>query len=292
MSNPTILTCAVTGNHTTRAQNPNLPVTPQEIATASIEAGRAGAAIAHIHVRDPETGSPSTKLEYYREVTEIIRDSGSDILINLTTGPGGRFVPGEADPAVAGPGTNLVTAEKRVEHIVALKPDLCSLDLNTMWFGPSAVINAPKIVRRMAELIRGAGVKPELEVFDTGDIHLARALIEEGVLEKNSLFQIVGGVNYGLEASPAALLYATSLIPAACQWAAFGIGRMSFPIVAQAWMLGGHVRVGLEDNIYLAKGQLAKSNAELCEKASRIVSDLGGTLASPAEARQILQLAG
>jgi uncharacterized protein (DUF849 family) len=287
---PTILSCAVTGNITTRAQHPGLPVTPQEIATACIESAKAGAAIAHIHVRDPATGAPSMALELYREVVERIRDSGVDVLINLTTGPGGRFIPSADDPKIAAPGTTLLPPDRRVEHIVALKPDLCSLDLNTMWSGSSVVINTPANVTRMAQAIRAAGVKPELEVFDSGDIHLARQLIADGVLDQPALFQIVLGVRYGFGASPETLAYARTLLPPDAAWAAFGIGRMEFPMVAQAWLLGGHVRVGLEDNIYIAKGKLAPSNAALCEKAVRIVRDLGGEIATVAEARAILGL--
>jgi uncharacterized protein (DUF849 family) len=287
---PTILSCAVTGNITTRAQHPALPVTPQEIADACVDAAKAGAAIAHIHVRDPASGAPSMALELYREVVERIRDSGVDVLINLTTGPGGRFVPSADDPKVAAPGTTLLPPDRRVEHIVALRPDICSLDLNTMWSGSSVVINTPANVARMAQLIREAGAKPELEVFDSGDIHLAHKLLEDGVLAGPALFQIVLGVRYGFASTPATLAYARSLLPADAHWAAFGIGRMEFPMLAQAFLLGGHVRVGLEDNIYIAKGKLAPSNAALCEKAVRIVRDLGGEVASADEARAILGL--
>jgi uncharacterized protein (DUF849 family) len=287
---PTILSCAVTGNITTRAQHPALPVTPQEIADACVDAAKAGAAIAHIHVRDPASGAPSMALAHYREVVERIRASGVDVLINLTTGPGGRFVPSADDPKVAGPGTTLLPPERRVEHIVALRPDICSLDLNTMWSGSSVVINTPANVARMAQLIRESGVKPELEVFDSDDIHLAHKLLADGALAAPALFQIVLGVRYGFASSPATLAYARALLPPDAQWAAFGIGRMEFPMLAQAFLLGGHVRVGLEDNIYIAKGKLAPSNAALCEKAVRIVRDLGGEVATADEARAILGL--
>lgn len=287
---PTILSCAVTGNITTRQQHPALPVTPREIAEACIDAAKAGAAIAHIHVRDPETGAPSMALPLYREVVERIRESGVDVLVNLTTGPGGRFVPSADDPKIAAPGTTLLPPERRVEHIVALRPDVCSLDLNTMWSGSSVVINTPANVARMARLIREAGAKPELEVFDSGDIHLAHQLLADGVLDSPPLFQIVLGVRYGFASTPATLAYARSLLPPDAMWAAFGIGRMEFPMLAQAFLLGGHVRVGLEDNIYIAKGKLAPSNAALCEKAVRIIRDLGGEVASAEEARSILGL--
>lgn len=289
---PTIITCAVTGNITTRDNHPALPVTPREIADACVTAGKAGAAIAHIHVRHPETGAPSMELAHYREVVELIRASGSDILINLTTGPGGRFIPSSDDPKVAAPGTTLTRPERRVEHIVALKPDLCSLDLNTMYSGRSVVINTPANVKIMAAAIKSAGVRPELEVFDSGDIHLARDLIASGDIAAPALFQIVLGIKYGAGASPETLGYMRSLLPPGSLWAAFGIGRYEFPMLAQAVLLGGHVRVGLEDNVYLEKGVLAPDNAALVAKAVRIVKDLGGTIATPRQARAILALPG
>jgi uncharacterized protein (DUF849 family) len=286
----TILSCAVTGNITTPQQHPGLPITPRQIADAAIEAAGAGAAIAHIHVRDPETGKPSMDVALYREVMERIRGQGSDIIINLTTGPGGRFWPSEHDPRVADPRSTLLPPDKRVEHVVALKPELCSLDLNTMWSGTAVVINTPANVAKMAQAMRAAGTKPELEVFDSGDIHLAHQLIADGMIEPKPLFQIVMGVRYGFAASPATLAYAAGLLPQGAPWAAFGIGRMEFPMVAQAFLLGGHVRVGMEDNIYIERGKLTPGNGALCEKAVRIVRDLGGDMASPAEARAILGL--
>jgi uncharacterized protein (DUF849 family) len=182
--------------------------------------------------------------------------------------------------------------EQRVEHVLALRPEICSLDLNTMWFGSSVVINTPDRVRVMAEAIQSAGVRPELEVFDSGDIQLAQELLERGVLERPPLFQVVLGIRNGFPATPATLLYAKSLLPEDAIWAAMGIGRMEFPIVAQACLLGGHVRVGLEDNLYLSKGELAPSNAALVERAVTLVELLGGTIATAAEAREILSLAG
>ena len=290
MAGPSILTVAVTGNITTREQNPALPVTPAEIAKASIDAARAGAAVAHIHVRYPD-GRPSMEVEHYREVVDRIRDAGCDVLINLTTGAGGRFVPSRDDPSVAAPGTTLLPPERRVEHIVALKPDLCSLDLNTMWSGSSAVINAPWSVEAMAKLIVEAGVKPELEIFDSGDIHLAATLLKSGVLPQPPLFQIVTGIRFGFSPSAETLVYARSLLPANATWAAFGIGRMAFPMLAQAWLQGGHVRVGMEDAVMVSRGKLAADNAELVRKAASIIDSLGGSLATPAEARRMLGIA-
>jgi len=241
-------------------------------------------------VRDPATGAPSMALEHYREVVERIRASGTDLIVNLTTGPGGRFIPSEEDPKVAAPGSSLMRPEKRVEHVVALRPEICSLDLNTMWFGSSVVINTPASAAAMARAIREAGVLPELEVFDSGDIQLAHQLLEGGVLVRPPLFQIVLGIRNGFPATPETLLYARSLLPPEAHWAAMGIGRMEFPIVAQACLLGGHVRVGLEDNLYLEKGVLAPSNGALVERAVTIVELLGQSVATPAEARAILGL--
>lgn len=285
----TILTVAVTGNLTTVQQNPALPCTPEQIANAALESAKIGAAIAHIHVRHPD-GRPSTDLVHYREVVERIRDKNSELIINLTTGPGGRFVPSKDDPKVAGPGTSAMHPLKRVEHIVELKPDIATLDLNTMWSGAAAVINPPENVTLMANEIQKAGAKAELEVFDSGDIQLAHVLLEQGVIKRPPLFQIVMGVRYGFISTVETLVYAKSLLPQDAAWAAFAIGRWEFPMLAAAWTLGGHVRVGMEDNVYLSKGRLTPSNAALCEKAVRILDDIGAELATAKEARQILGL--
>ncbi|WP_105435172.1 3-keto-5-aminohexanoate cleavage protein [Neorhizobium tomejilense] len=289
MANPTIISCAVTGNITTIDQTPYLPVTPEQIAAACIDAARAGAAIVHIHVRHPD-GRPSMELQHYREVVERLRAADEDVIINLTTGPGGRFVPSKDEPRIAAPGTTLMRPEHRVEHIASLRPEICSLDFNTMYSGSSVVINTPRNLAVMADIIRNAGVLPEIEVFDTGDIQLANQLLQEGRLAEPALFQIVLGVRYGAIATPETLMYMKSLLPAGAHWAAFGVGRWEFPMLAQAWLLGGHVRVGLEDNIYLEKGVLAASNTVLVEKAVRILRELGGTIATAGEAREILGL--
>jgi uncharacterized protein (DUF849 family) len=290
MSQKTFLTCAVTGNITTPDQTPHLPVTPTQIADECLAAAEAGAAAVHIHVRDPKTGKPSMALELYREVFDQVRRANPELIINLTTGPGGRFVPSVDDPRVAAPGSTLVQPEKRVEHVRVLKPDVCSLDLNTMNSGGDVVINTPRNVRIMAKVMREAGVKPELEIFDSGDMHLARDLIADGTLDGPGMWTFVTGVKYGFSSSPETLMYARSLLPAGAIWSAFGIGRFEFPVVAQAWLAGGHIRVGMEDNIYLEKGVLAKSNAELVTKAKRIIHDLGGELANSREARVMLNL--
>jgi len=291
MGRKTILTCAVTGNITTRALHPGLPVTPTEIATAAIEAGKAGAAVAHIHARDPDTQKGSMELGLFREIVERIRDSGSDIIINLSTGEGGRFVPGEDDPRVAAPGSTLTRPERRVAHVVELRPEICTLDFNTMYSGTAVVINTPRNLEIMARHIQDAGVLPEIELFDSGDLQMAKHFFDQGILKGPGLFQIVLGVRYGAVANPETLYYFRTQLPKDCIWAAFGIGRAEFPMLAQAWLLGGHVRVGLEDNVYIGKGVLARDNAELVEKGVSIVENLGGSIASPAEARAMLGLA-
>lgn len=290
MQSRVIITCAVTGNQTTPEMTPHLPITPEQIADACLGAAEAGAAIVHIHVRDPVTGRPSMEIDYYRDVVERIRAKNAEIILNLTTGPGGRFVPGVDDPKVAGPGTTLIRPEDRVTHIALLKPDICTLDLNTMNSGGQVVINTPGNVRRMAAVIRQAGVKPEIELFDSGDIALCRDLLADGTLQGPLLSSIVMGVKYGFQPSPETVLYARSQLPAGTVWTAFGTGRSAFPMVAQSYLAGGHVRVGLEDGIYLSKGVLAETNAVMVEKARNIVESLGGQIATAREARDMLAL--
>jgi len=288
--NKTILTCAVTGNLTKPEMTPYLPITPKQIADACLGAADAGAAVAHIHVRYPETGKPSMELDHYAEVMHLIKAQNKELIINLTTGPGGRYVPTEGDPKVFATGTTLCDPLKRVEHVAALKPEICSLDLNTMNSGADVVMNTPSNVRKMAKVIREAGVMPELEIFDSGDLNLAKDLIADGTVDGPGLYTFVMGVKYGLNTDPATLLYMRDQLPSGALWAAFGISRAEFPIVAQAWLLGGHIRVGMEDNIYLEKGVLCESNTQLVNRAKRIISDLGGRLASSNEARQMLGL--
>lgn len=289
MSDIRILTCSVTGGSTTRAQNPNLPCTPEEIANSCLEAAEAGAAMCHIHVRHPD-GTPSTELEHYQEVVRLIRAANSDMLINLTTGPGCFYDPSPEDPAKPGPGTLIFTAERRVEHVLELKPDVCSLDIGSMNFASSIVINIPSIVREMAQLIRSAGVKPEIEIFDTGDVIFARDMIAEGLFDDPPMFQFVLGGKYGGAARPELLHYLRDSLPSGAVWGGFGIGRSAYPMVASVYVAGGHSRIGMEDTVYLSRGVLAKSNAELIAKAARIVTDLGGEIATPAQTREILQL--
>jgi len=285
-----VITCALTGNLTKPEQSPHLPITPKQIADSALAAAQAGAAVVHIHVRDPKTGRPSMDLDLYRETVDRIRAGAPDLIINLTTGPGGRFVPSEDDPKVAGPGTTLMKPELRVQHIATLRPDIATLDLNTMNSGGEVVINTPRNVRRMAERIRAAGAMPEVELFDSGDCNLARDLIADGTLAAPGLFSLVLGVKYGFNATPETMMYARDLLPEGAIWTGFGIGRAEFPMVAQAWLLGGHVRVGMEDNLHLAKGVLAESNAALVARAVDILRNLGVTPATPTEARTALGL--
>jgi len=292
MQRKVIISCAVTGSADTPGRNPAVPVTPAQIAASSIDAAKAGAAIIHIHVRDPQTTRPSMDGALYREVVERIRGSGTDVLINLTTGPGARFVPGTDDPAQAGPGTTFKRPDERVRHVVELRPDICSLDMGSLNMGARVFINTPEHLETMAVAIRGAGVLPELEVFETGHLLLAKRMIETGHIEPPGMFQICLGIAWGQPATPEAMSYMRNLLPPGSPWFAFGISLHQFPMVAQAVLLGGHVRVGLEDNIYLGKGQLAPSNAALVEKAGKIIEVLGDHVATPAEAREILGLRG
>jgi len=284
-----VITCAITGAVTSLENTPHLPITPQQIAESALDAAKAGAAIVHIHVRDPITAKPSMNVEHYREVVDRIKSQNEDVLINLTTGPGAS-----GPVAQLKPGADkffLKSAQKRAEHIAALKPDICSLDLNTMNRGPGGVtLNTLNTCREIATIVKEAGVKPELEIFDSGDLDIAKQLISEGLIEDPPLWQFAMGIKWGWVASAETLDYARRLLPHGHVWSAFGIGRMEMPIVAQSWIYGGHTRVGLEDNVFLSKGVLAKSNAELVEKATRIIRDLGGDIATPQEARELYSI--
>ena len=290
MQSRVIITCAVTGNQTTPEMTPHLPITPAQSAEAALGAAAAGAAAVHIHVRDPQSGKPSMEIAHYREAVERIRAKNRQLILNLTTGPGGRFVPSPDDPKVAAPGTTLMRPEDRVAHIAQLKPDIATLDLNTMNSGKQVVINTPENVRRMAAVINAAGVKPEIELFDSGDIALCRDLLADGTLQGPLLCSVVMGVKYGFQPSPETVLYARGLLPPGTAWTAFGTGRSCFPMVAQSCLAGGHVRVGLEDAIFLEKGVLAESNAAMVAKARSIVEALGGEIATAQQARDILSL--
>lgn len=287
----TILTCAVTGNQTRPEQNPALPVTPEQIARSALEAAAAGAAIVHLHARDPATGRGSMALAHYREIVETIRAENQAVIVNLTTGEGGRFVPTPGEPAKPAPGTTLTAPEARVAHIDALRPDICTLDLNTMWSGTAVVINTPANLEIMATRIRAAGVKPEIEIFDSGDLELMKDLLDRGVLQAPLMVQFVLGVRFGAPADPATLMHLAGRLPTGTEWAAFGIGRHAFRMLAQSYLLGGHVRIGMEDTVTIARGQPCTGNAQLVEKAVSLITTLGGDIATPAEARGMLGLA-
>jgi uncharacterized protein (DUF849 family) len=283
-----MISCAVTGSADTPGRNPAVPVTPQQIATSAIDAASAGAAIVHIHVRDPQTTRPSMEFDHYREVVERIRDSGTDVVINLTTGPGARFVPGIEDPFKTGPATTLRSVEDRVRHVMNLKPEICSLDMGSMNMGNTVFVNSVGYLEAMATAIRDADVLPELEVFEAGHVMHARRLLETGHVKPPGMFQICLGISWSQPATPEAMSYMRSLLPQGSPWFSFGISLYQFPMAAQAVLLGGHVRVGMEDNIYLGRGELAPSNAALVEKAVKIIEVLGDQVATAADARRML----
>jgi len=289
VSNDVIITCAVTGSHQNFQKHPDYPIAPKQIAASCLEARQAGAAIVHVHVRDPETGAPAGDTELYREVVERIRDAGSDVLINLTTGFGGRFSPSEDDPRRAGPGTSLIPPEQRVAHVEELKPEICSLDVGTFNFGASVFMNTPEHLRIMAARINAAGIKPEIEVFEPGHIIFAKQMIKEGLIEDPPMFQLCLGILYASPATAEAMTFLCSLLPESARWSAFGVARRQFPIAEEAVAQGGNLRVGLEDNLYLERGVFA-SNAQLVEKAIEIVELMGARVLGPAEARDKLGL--
>jgi uncharacterized protein (DUF849 family) len=289
---PTIITCAVTGGDDSVQRHPQVPVTPRQIADAAIEAAQAGAAIAHIHVRDPATGRASMSLDLYREVVDRVRAAKTDVVINLTTGPGGRFVPSLEEHNGFDAGSNVRPPVERVRHILELKPEICSLDMGSLNFGRGALINTPAQIEIIATGIRQAGVRPELEIFEPGHLALARHMISSGAIPQDSFLQFALGVPWGAPATAQMMSYFLGAMPHGMQWSAFGVGRAEFPTVAQAMLMGGHTRVGLEDNFYLEKGVEATSNAQLVEKAVSIIRLLGGEPATAAEARAILGLKG
>lgn len=289
MSNQVILTCAVTGGHPNVQKHPDYPITPEQIADDCIAAEKAGAAIAHIHVRDPQTGMRSGDPALFREVVERIRDSGSEVLINLTTSEGARFVPGDVDPRTGGPGTTLIQPLERLIHIEELKPDICTLDVGTFNFGEVIFVNTPSHLRIMAARIQELGVKAEIEVFEPGHIMFAHQLIKEGLITDPPMFQLCLGVPHASPATAEVLSVMKNMLPENARWSAFGISRFEFEIVAQAASQGGNCRVGLEDNLYLGKGEFA-SNVKLVERAVRVIRELGREPASPAEAARMLNI--
>jgi uncharacterized protein (DUF849 family) len=290
MKRDVIITCAVTGAGDTVAKHDGVPVTPESVAEAAISAAQAGAAIAHIHVRDPETGQGSRDVALFSKAVELVRASDTDVIINLTAGMGGTWFPSDEDPAMPGPGTDNVGPEERLAHVEALQPEICSLDCGTMNFGDNEIyISTPQCLRREAELVQGWGVKPEMEVFELGHIRFATQMMDEGLIDSPPLFQICLGIPWGAAADAESMLAMRNALPAGANWAGFGISRMEMPMVAQAVLLGGNVRVGLEDNLYLDRGVLA-SNAQLVERAVEIIERLGARVVGPDEAREQLGL--
>jgi uncharacterized protein (DUF849 family) len=283
-----IITVAVTGGQTTREQHPGLPVTPEEIARAALESYNEGAAVVHIHVRDPKTGGRSMELAHYREAFERVR-AKCDMILNLSTGSGGQLDIGP-DNMPRMENSVMASPEKRVEHILALKPELCSLDVGSSNAGFGVFVNAQGVVDKMAGLIKSVGVKPEVEIFDTGHIQIARRLIQLGLLEKNAHYQLCMGTRMGAPGTPKDAVHLAESLPPGSTWSIFGVGATQFPMVAQGVLLGGHVRVGFEDNVYMKKGVPAKNNAELVRHAARMIRDLNREVASVEEARKILNL--
>lgn len=289
MTRPVIISCAITGSGDTPRLSPHVPITPQQIADEALAAHSAGAAIVHIHVRSPENGAPSRDIALYREVVERIRNAGTDVIINLTTGIGARFSPDPLDPN-RNISAGLASPEDRMNHVLELKPDICSIDVATMNFGRHAFVNVPEHIETIARAVREAGVKPELEVFDLGHVALAMHLYRNGLFSDPPYFQFCLGVPWGAPATTESMLAMRNMLPPGSNWSAFGISALHFPMVAQSAVLGGHVRVGLEDCLYMAKGQLATGNGQMVARAARIVSELGYDVATPAQARTLLQI--
>jgi uncharacterized protein (DUF849 family) len=293
MSRKVILTCAVTGNAPFNPKHPAMPVTPKQIAEACLEAAGAGASIVHIHVRNPETGSGSRDPNLFKEVVDRVRSTGVDIVLNLTCGLGAFFLPDPEDEARALPESDVIPTAERVRHLEMCLPEIASLDITTgnQVEGPLEFVylNTTRTLRQMAKRFQELGVKPELETFSPGDILFGNQLVKEGLIDGPPLFQMVLGVLWGSPAGAETILYQRGLLPPDAHWAAFGIGRDEMPMVAQAALLGGNVRVGLEDNLYLSRGVFA-TNGQLVERARRIVENIGMSVASPGEARKILGL--
>ena len=295
MADPIIISCAVTGGADTKGMNPAIPVTPTEIATEAIAAHDAGAAVIHIHVRDPETGrstpDPDLNTRLFAETTNEIRKSGSNLILNLTTGWGGVIDVNPDNPVEPAEGVRLKTAEERVSHILECKPEICSLDVATMNFGRGTMVNSVDMLAAMGRAVQSVGSKPEIEAFDTGHVRLANDLFEKKILkDERPLYQLCLGIPWGAEATVETMITMRNMLPSNAAWSAFGISRHEFPMAAAAAIMGGNVRVGLEDNLYTARGELANGNAVLVERAVTIVESIGSKVASVDEARNILRL--
>ncbi len=288
-----IITCAVTGNAPFNPRHPAFPVNPAQIAAACAEAARAGAAVVHIHVRDPKTAAGTRDPRLFKEVVDRLRDTATDVIINLTAGMGALFFPDPANEGRALPESDLVGVDERTEHLALCRPDVASLDITTANQVEGKLefvyLNTTRTLRGMAKRFQELGVKPELETFGAGDIEFGKALVEEGLVTGVPLFQFVLGVKWGAPADSRTIMYMRDLLPPRTLWAALGIGRLQMPVAAQTVLLGGNVRVGLEDNLYLRKGEFA-TNGQLVERAKVMVETLGYEVATPKEARTLLGL--
>ncbi|HKS15494.1 MAG TPA: 3-keto-5-aminohexanoate cleavage protein [Pseudomonas sp.] len=298
MKRKVVLTCAVTGDGPLNPKFPDYPITPEQIARNCLDAAKAGAAIVHIHGRNPQTGLGDRSPAIFQEIVERIRAENTDVVINLTTGMGGTFVPEPENEALAHPSTDVGSALERVAHVRGNRPEMCTLDITTMNLeggiagAPDCVfMNTPGKLKDMAHLIKEYGTRPELEVFNPGDILLARKMMEDGHIDSPALFQLCLGVKWSAPADARTLVYMRDLLPENATWSAFGVSRFQMQMVALSTVMGGHCRVGLEDNIYLERGVFA-SNVQLVERASRIIRDLGCDVATSDEAREIFGLAG
>ena len=292
MNRNVIVSCAVTGSGASVDKHPAIPVTPKEIAAAAIEAAKAGAAIAHIHVREPDSGKSSRRVELYREVVSRIRESNVDVIINLTTGMGGDlFLGPDEEPMNFSDNTDCVGMMERIKHVEELLPEICSLDCGSFNYaeGDYVYISTPNMLEQGARRLQEIGVKPELEVFELGHISFAKHLIAQGLVDDPPLFQVCLGIRWAAEANTASFKTMVDALPEGCNWAGFGTSAMEMPMVAQAVLLGGNIRVGLEDNLYLEKGVFA-SNGQLVERACNIVQLMGCSIQTPSEARQTLGL--
>ncbi|NIZ15055.1 3-keto-5-aminohexanoate cleavage protein, partial [Phaeobacter sp. HF9A] len=293
MNREVFITCAVTGSGGTQDRSPHVPRSPREIAESAIAAAKAGAAVVHCHVRDPDTGAPSRDLALYREVTDRIRDSDTDVVLNLTAGMGGDIIFGgvEAPLPVKEVGTDMIGAEARVAHVAECLPEICTLDCGTMNFAEADYVmtNTPGMLQAMGRRMTELGVKPEIEAFDTGHLWYAKQLVEDGILEPDALVQLCMGVPWGAPDDLNTFMAMVNNVPAFFPFSAFALGRHQMPYVAASVLAGGNVRVGLEDNLYLDKGVLAQ-NWQLVERAAGIVSNLGARVITPAEVREKLGL--
>jgi len=289
MNTNVVVTCAVTGAGDTVDKHPAIPVTPEQIAQSAIEAADAGAAIVHLHVRDPQTGKGSRDINLFKETVELVRASGRNVLINLTAGMGGDLIVDDENPHIPGEGTDLIGAKERMAHVELLRPDIATLDCGTINFDNSnyVYVQTPNMLREMATRYAEIGVKPEMEVFDLGHLRFANQMVAEGLIKGPAMYQVCLGIPWGAGADPATMNAMVSQLPQDVFWSGFGISRAQMPMAAQAMLLGGNVRVGLEDNLYLEKGGPA-SNAQLVAKAVRICRDLGGRICDADEAREKL----